>query len=130
VPLADDTSFLDVVWWMVIFFAFVIWVWLAITVFMDIFRRHDISGWVKAIWVIFIIVLPYLGVLVYLIAEHKGMAERNAEQISQAQQAFDQEVKRATGTDAAGQIEKAHGLLEKGAISQQEFDRLKTKALS
>ncbi len=129
-PLADSTSFLDVVWWMVIFFAFVIWVWLAITVFMDIFRRHDTSGLAKAAWVIFIIILPYFGVLVYLIAEHKGMAERNIDQMARAQQAFGDQVRQAAGTDSAGQIEKGHQLLEKGAISQQEFDSIKAKALA
>ena len=128
-PLAADTSFLDVVWWMLIFFAFVIWVWLAITVFMDIFRRHDTSGLAKVAWVVFIIIVPYLGVLIYLIAEHKGMAERNAKQMAQMQQTFDDQVRQAAGTDTAGQIEKGHQLLEKGAISQQEFDSIKAKVL-
>jgi len=128
--LASDTSFMDVVWWMVIFFAFVIWIWLAITVFSDIFRRHDTGGGAKALWVIFIIVIPYLGVLVYLIAEHKGMAERNTQQMADMKQAFDEEVRKAAGTDSAGQIEKAHALLEKNAISQAEFDQIKNKALS
>lgn len=76
--LAADYPFLDVFWTIVIFFAWVIWIWTAITVLMDVFRRHDIGGWGKAAWTVFIIVVPFLGVLVYLIAQHEGMSERSA----------------------------------------------------
>ena len=76
--LAADYPFLDVLWSILIFMAFILWIWLAITCFMDIFRRRDTGGFAKALWIIFIIVLPYLGVLVYLIANHTGMAERQA----------------------------------------------------
>ena len=79
--VAASYPFLDVLWSMVIFFAFIIWIWLLITVFADVFRRRDIGGGMKAIWIIFVILLPYLGVLVYLIAEHDGMASRNMEQM-------------------------------------------------
>jgi hypothetical protein len=130
-PLAADYPFLDVLWSTLIFMAFVLWIWLAITCFMDIFRRRDTSGWVKAIWIIFIIVLPYLGVLTYLIVNHDGMAERNTKDVEQAQTAFDERVRQAAGTrDSAEEIEKAHALLQSGAINQDEFERLKAKALS
>ena len=130
VPLAADYPFLNVLWSMLIFMAFVLWIWLAITCFMDIFRRRDTGGFVKALWVIFIIVLPYLGVLVYLIANHGGMAERQAKDVQQAEQAFDERVREAaTSAGPASEIEKARGLLDSGAITQEEFEQLKTKAL-
>ena len=128
--LAADYPFLEVFWSILVFMAFVLWIWLAITCFIDIFRRQDTSGFVKALWVIFIIVLPYLGVLVYLIANHTGMAERQAKDVQEAQQAFDERVREAAGSGGpAAEIEKARGLLESGAINQAEFDRLKAKAL-
>lgn len=134
-PLAADYPFLDVLWSMLIFMAFFLWIWLAITCFADIFRRRDTSGWVKAIWIIFIIVLPYLGVLVYLIANHNSIAERQVKDVEQAQEAFDARVREVAATQAATQdpaaeIEKAHGLLQSGAINQEEFERLKAKALA
>ena len=129
--LASSYPFLDVLWSMVIFFAFVIWIWLLITVFADIFRRHDTSGWAKALWIIFIIVVPYLGVLIYIIAEHKGMAERNIKQVQAQQAQMDQYVKSvAADADPAAQIAKGKELLDSGAITQAEFDDLKKKALS
>jgi len=127
---AADSPFLDVVWTMLIFFAWVIWFWLLITVFSDVFRRHDISGWGKTGWTIFVIVLPYLGVFIYLIAEHKGMADRNMQQAQAAQGQFDDYVKNVAASQGpAGEIEKAKALLDSGAISQTEFDSLKAKAL-
>jgi len=127
---AADYPFLDVVWTMLIFFAWVIWFWLLITVFSDVFRRHDISGWGKTGWTIFVIVLPYLGVFIYLIAEHKGMADRNMQQAQAAQGQFDDYVKNVAASQGpAGEIEKAKALLDSGAISQTEFDSLKAKAL-
>jgi type VI protein secretion system component VasK len=129
--LGTDYPFLDVMWTMLVFFAWVIWFWLLITVFGDLFRRRDISGWGKAGWIIFVIVLPYLGVLVYLIAQHQGMADRNMQQAQAAQSQFDDYVKDvATQSGPAGEIEKAKQLLDSGAISQAEFDSLKAKALS
>jgi Phospholipase_D-nuclease N-terminal/Short C-terminal domain len=128
--LAADYPFLDVLWSILIFMAFILWIWLAITCFMDIFRRRDTGGFAKALWIIFIIVLPYLGVLVYLIANHVGMAERQAKDVQEAQQAFDERVREAAASGGpASEIEKARGLLESGAINQEEFDRLKAKAL-
>jgi predicted membrane channel-forming protein YqfA (hemolysin III family) len=130
--LAADYPFLEVRWSMVVFFAFVIWVWLLITVFADIFRRHDLSGWGKAGWTVLLIVLPYLGVFIYLIAHSKGMAERRAEQASQAQAQFDGYVRSVAGDGggAAAEIERAKQLLDSGAISQDEFEAIKRKALS
>jgi hypothetical protein len=128
-PIAADYPFLDVLWTIVIFFCWVIWIWIAITVLMDVFRRTDIGGWHKAAWVVFVIVLPFLGVLVYLIAQHDGMRERSVKQVQAQQQAFDQYV-RDTAGGSAGEIAKAKELLDSGAITQEEFDRLKAKALS
>jgi hypothetical protein len=130
VVLASYT-FLDFFWDALVIFAWVIWFWLLITVFADLFRRHDLSGWTKAAWVVFVIVLPYLGVLVYLIAEHKGMAERNTQSTQVAQQQFDQYVQSvAAQSDPSEQIAKAKTLLDDGAITQAEFDRIKQKALA
>jgi hypothetical protein len=127
--LAADYPFLDVLWTMFIFFLFVIWIWILITVFADVFRRKDIGGGMKAIWIIFVIVLPYLGVLVYLIANHDGMADRNVQQIQKQQEATDAYIKSVAG-GAAAEIEKAKGLLDSGAITQAEFDAIKQKALA
>ena len=104
-------------------FVFIVWFWLLITVAADLFRRHDISGWIKAIWVIAWIVFPYLGVLAYLIFQGKGMAERN---VQQAQQARD-ELRRVVGFSAADEIEKLDRLKKAGLISDAEFTRLRAR---
>ena len=127
--LASDYPFLDILWTMFIFFLFIIWIWILITVFADIFRRRDIGGGSKALWIIFVIVLPYLGVLVYLIANHDGMADRNVQQMQKQQEATDAYIKSVAG-GAAVEIEKAKGLLDSGAITQAEFDSIKSKALA
>jgi ABC-type Fe3+ transport system permease subunit len=127
--LATDYPFLDILWTMFIFFLFIIWIWILITVFADIFRRKDIGGGTKALWIVFVILLPYLGVLVYLIANHDGMADRNVKQIQAQQEAADAYIKSVAG-GAAGEIEKAKGLLDSGAITQAEFDSIKSKALA
>jgi hypothetical protein len=127
--VAADYPFLDVLWTMILFFAWVAWIWIAITIFGDIFRRHDISGGAKAAWVVLIIVLPFLGVLIYLIAQHEGMRERSVKQVEAQQAAFDRYVRDAAGGSAA-EIAKAKELLDSGAISQAEFDAIKAKALS
>ncbi len=129
--LAADYPFLDILWTMFIFFLFVIWIWILITVFVDIFRRKDTSGFAKAAWIIFVILLPYLGVLIYLIANHDGMADRNLAHIQKQQQATDAYIQTVAGSGgAAGEIEKAKGLLDSGAITQAEFDAIKAKALA
>lgn len=131
VLLAADYPFLDVLWSMLIFVAFLLWIWLAVTCFVDIFRRHDMGGFVKALWVIVIIITPYFGVLFYLIFYHRGIAVRSARDQRQAEQAFDDRVREAAGTQGpATEIEKARGLLESGAIDEAEFERLKAKALA
>ena len=104
-------------------FIFVVWFWLLITVFADLFRRHDISGWIKAIWVIALIVFPYLAILAYLIFQSRGMAERN---VQQAQQARD-ELRRVVGFSAADEIEKLERLKKAGSISEAEFTRLRAR---
>ena len=127
--VAADYPFLDVLWTMILFFAWVAWIWIAITIFVDIFRRHDIGGFAKAAWVVFVIVLPFLGVLIYLIAQHDGMRERSVKQAQAQQAAFDQYVRETAGGSAA-EIAKAKELLNAGTISQAEFDAIKAKAVS
>ena len=129
--LAADYPFLDVMWTMLVFFLWVLWFWLLFTVFADIFRRRDISGMGKAGWIIFAILLPYLGVFIYLISQGHGMAERNVSQARAQQEHFDDYVRQTAGSGgAAAEIEKAKGLLDSGAISQAEFDAIKAKALA
>lgn len=127
---ASNYPFLDVFWTILIFFAWVAWIWIAITVLIDLFRRRDLSGWAKALWVVFVIVLPFLGVLVYLLVYHDGMAERNNKDAAASQAQFDDYVRRTAGTGgAAGEIEKAKQLLDSGTITQAEFDAIKARAL-
>lgn len=104
-------------------FVFIVWFWLLISVASDLFRRHDISGWGKAIWVIVLILVPYIGVLAYLIFQGRGMAERNFEE---AQRARD-ELRRVVGFSAADEIEKLNRLKSAGSISDAEFTRLRAK---
>jgi len=129
--LATDYPFLDVLWTLIIFFVWILWFWLLFTVFVDIFRRTDLSGWGKAGWLIFCIILPFLGVFVYLISQHEGMTQRNLATAKAQQQQFDSAVREAAGSGgAAGEIAKAKELLDSGAISQSEYDALKQKALA
>ena len=121
---------LDILWTMIEFFLFFVWIWLLIVIFMDIFRSHDLRGLVKAIWVIFIIVLPFLGVLVYLIARGGSMHERAATQMRQQQQAFDDYVRQTAGTTSSvDQLAKLADLKAKGTISDAEFESQKAKLL-
>jgi hypothetical protein len=126
---AADYPFMDVLWSMIIFFFWVIWIWIVVTVLIDIFRRNDISGWGKAAWVIFVVILPWLGVLIYLIAQHDGMRDRRIQEAQAQQQAFDSYVRDAAG-GSADEIARAKALLDNGTITQQEFDALKAKALA
>ena len=126
--IASDYPFLNILWTMIIFFAWVAWIWIVITVLIDIFRRHDIGGFAKAGWVVFVIILPFLGVLIYLIAEHDGMRERSLEHAKAQQASMDQYV-RDTAGGSATEIAKAKELLDSGAITQQEYDSIKAKAL-
>jgi uncharacterized membrane protein YcjF (UPF0283 family) len=127
--IASDYPFLDIVGTMLVLFAWVIWFWLLIAVFSDLFRRHDISGWGKAAWMLFVIVLPFLGVFVYLGFQGKHMAERSAKQAEAQKAAFDASVREAAG-GSAGEIAKAKELLDSGTISQAEFDQIKRRALA
>jgi hypothetical protein len=128
--LVANYNFASFLWDVLVIFAFVIWFWLLIAVFGDLFRRHDIGGWGKAAWIILVIVLPYLGVFIYLIAEHSGIAERNTQQVQAQQAATDQYVRSVSGSGGpAGEIATAKSLLDSGAITQAEYDALKTKAL-
>jgi hypothetical protein len=133
VILAADYPFLNILWSMILFFAWVIWIWIMIVILTDVFRRRDLSGWGKAGWIVFLIVLPFLGVLVYMIAQHDGMAQRSAD-AAQAQKAqFDDYVRNAAGSGgggAAAEIDKAKQLLDSGAITADEFAALKAKALA
>ena len=129
--LAADYPFLDVLWTMLIFFAWVIWFWILITVFADLFRRRDIGGGSKVLWVIFVIILPFLGVFIYLIANHEGMADRNVKQVEAAQAQSDAYIRSVAGSGGpTAEIERAKSLLDSGAITQAEFDSIKTKALA
>jgi hypothetical protein len=127
---ADYPSFGNVLWTMIVFFCWVAWIWLLVIILSDLFRR-DISGWAKAAWCIFLIFLPFLGALVYLIAEGKNMTQRRVTEAQVAQTEFDHYVRKvAADGGTAGEIERAKRLLDTGAINQEEFDTLKAKALS
>ena len=130
--LAADYPFLNILWSMIIFFAWVIWIWIMIVILTDVFRRRDTSGWGKAAWVVFLIVLPFLGVLVYLIVQHDGMAQRSADAAKAQKAQFDDYVRDAAGGGggAAAEIDKAKQLLDSGAITPDEFASLKAKALA
>ncbi len=129
--IASSYPFLGVLWSMLIFFAWVIFIWIAITVLIDVFRRHDLSGWGKAGWTIFVVLIPWIGVLVYLIANHDGMAERRVKETQASQAQFDDYVRKTAGTaGAADEIAKAKQLLDTGAIDQAEFNAIKAKALA
>jgi hypothetical protein len=132
--LADSSSsypLLNLVWTMIIFFAWIIWIWLLITIFADLFRRSDLSGWAKAGWVVVLLVLPFVGVLIYLIAQSRGMAERRQKDVQRAQSQFDDYVRSVSSPgQPAEQIAQGKQLLDSGAITPQEFEALKQKALA
>jgi hypothetical protein len=128
--LVADYSFWEILWWMLVFFAWVIWFWLLITVFADLFRRHDIGGGKKTLWIVFVILLPFVGVFGYLISQGRGMAERSGKQMAAAQAQQEAYIKSVAGSGgAADEIDKAKKLLDSGAITQAEFDAMKAKAL-
>jgi predicted PurR-regulated permease PerM len=130
--IAADYPFLDVFWSMLIFFLWIAWFFVLFRVIADIFRRHDIGGGGKTLWIIFVILLPFLGVFVYLIAEGSKMGERDVSQVRQSQEQFDDYVRSvsAGGGGSAAEIEKAKQLLDSGAITAQEFEQLKQRALA
>ena len=127
--IASDYPFLDILWTMIIFFAWVAWIWIVITVLADVFRRHDIGGWAEGRVGCLRDHRAVPGVLIYLIAQHDGMRERSLDQATAQQASMDQYV-RDTAGGSATEIAKAKELLDSGAISQQEYDSIKARALS
>jgi hypothetical protein len=128
---AADYPFLDVLWTMLIFFLWVMWFWLLIVIIGDVFRRRDIGGGKKTIWLIFILFVPFIGVLAYVLANSDGMAERNMERARSQRAQMDDYVRETAGSGgAAAEIDKAKQLLDSGAITQAEFDAIKAKALA
>ena len=123
-------SFGDVMWSMLVFFMWILWFWLLFTVFGDLFSRHDIGGWAKAGWSVFVIIAPFLGVFIYLIAEGKSMGERSLERAQGQQRQMDDYVRSVASSGTTDQIAKGKELLDSGAITQAEFDQLKAKALA
>ncbi len=128
--LGSDFGSGQVFWSMLWFFLFFIWIWILITVFADIFRSHDLSGWAKALWVIFVIVFPYLGVFVYLIARGNKMSEHAQEAVQAQDAAARQYIKEAAGGSPADELARLADLKDKGVIDDAEFQRLKAKAIS
>ena len=129
--LAADYPFLDVLWTMLIFFAWVIWFWILIAVFADLFRRKDIGGGSKVLWTIFVIIVPFLGVFIYLLVNHEGMADRSVREVQASQAQMDAHIQSVAGSGGpAAEIERAKALLDSGAIDQAEFDAIKKKALA
>ena len=129
--LAADYPFMDIFWTMVIFFCWVAWIWTLVIVLSDVFSRDDLSGWGKAGWTVFMLVLPFLGVLIYLIAHGSELGERR---MGRAEAAYDRHERShaapAAGSGAAGQIADGKRLLDSGAITEAEFEQLKAKALA
>jgi hypothetical protein len=118
-------------WTMLVFFVWILWFFLLFEIIFDVFRRHDLSGWGKTGWLIFVIILPFLGVFVYVITQSQGMTERKLERINAQQAQMDSYVRQTAGSGgAAAEIEKGKALLDSGAITQAEFDSLKQKALA
>ena len=129
--IAADYPFLDVFWSMIVFFTWVIWIWMMIVILTDVFRRHDIGGWTKAAWTVFLIVLPFLGALVYLIRQHDAMAHRQVHEVETQRAALDDHIRTVAASDGpATEIANAKQLLDSGAIDQSEFEQLKHRALA
>jgi hypothetical protein len=131
--LADGYPFLSVMWSIFVFFAWILWIWLLIYVYMDIFRRDDIGGWGKTLWVVFTLIVPFIGVFTYLIVEGRAMGDRRTAEAQQAKQDMDNYVRSVASNGAsssADQIERANKLLNSGAITPDEYQTLKQKALA
>jgi ABC-type multidrug transport system fused ATPase/permease subunit len=133
-PLADSSyPLLNIFWSMFVFFLWIIWIWILITVFIDIFRSHDLSGGAKALWFLFVLFIPLIGVLVYLIARGGKMHEHAVRQAQQQDQEFRQYVQQAaasTPASTADQLSKLADLRDRGVISAEEFEREKAKVLA
>jgi len=131
ISAADGYPLLDLFWTFVWFFALMIYFWLIITVFADLFRRRDLSGWAKAGWVVFVLVLPLLGTLCYLISQGRSMADRDTRQAREVKQHTDEYIRSVVSPSYKGVEEIARGkeLLDQGAISPEEFEQLKRRVL-
>jgi hypothetical protein len=123
-------SFWDWIWLTLWIFALIILIWIIIAIITDLFRNHESSGWVKALWIIFLIIAPWLAALIYLIVEHKGMAERSMKAADKMEKQQAQYIQSVAGTSPAEQIKHAKDLLDAGTITQAEYDQLKSKALA
>jgi|SRR4051812_7662405 len=128
--LATDYPFLDIVGTMLVFFFWVMWFWCLILVLSDVFRRKDLSGWAKAGWATLMVFIPWLGVLVYLIAHGKDMGERRLDDMADQQARFDAHIRQVATSDSTAEIARAKELLDSGAIDASEYDILKRKALA
>ncbi|MFE5487355.1 SHOCT domain-containing protein [Streptomyces sp. NPDC056527] len=130
----DDYPLLNVFWTMLWFFIWIMWLFLLFKVITDIFRDHDMNGWAKAGWLILCIVLPYLGVLIYVIARGKSMTQRDLKQAKESEAAFQSYIRKAAGTTSGGghadELARLAELKEKGAITNEEFEKAKAKVLS
>jgi type VI protein secretion system component VasK len=131
ISAADNYPLVDLLWTFVLFFALMVYFWLLITVFADLFRRHDVSGWAKAAWIVFVLVVPLIGALCYLISQGRAMADRDTRQARQAKQQTDEYIRSVVSPSYRGVDEIARGkeLLDKGAISQEEFEQIKRRVL-
>jgi len=128
--LLESYPFLSVMWTLLVIFAWMIWFYMLITIFADLFRR-DISGWAKAAWVVFMIVLPFLGVLIYLITQGKGMTQRDLQRAQASKAELDQYVRSVSATTSpASQIETAKHLLDSGSITPSEFEEIKRRTIA
>ena len=126
----DDYGFLDLVWTLLIIYFLFFVLMILFTIVVDIFRSRDLGGWAKAGWIILLVILPLIGALIYLIARHDGMAERQAAHQKAQKEQFDSYVRETAASTPADEIARAKGLLDSGAITQEEYDALKGKALS
>jgi hypothetical protein len=129
-PLAADYPLLNIIWTMLVFFGLFLWIALIFRAFIDLYGRHDVSGWGKAGWTILIIVIPLIGVCIYFLVDGKGIAEREMAKAQKQQGEFSDYVRNVAGSGSADDIAKAKELLDSGAIDADEFARLKAKALA
>jgi hypothetical protein len=131
ITAADDYPLVDLLWTFVLFFALLTYFWLLITALGDLFRRRDVSGWGKAAWTVFVIVLPLIGSLTYLITQGRAMADRDVQQAAAVKQRTDEHIRSVAAPDYRGVDEIARGkeLLDRGAITQEEFEQLKRRVL-
>ncbi|MBS1860759.1 MAG: SHOCT domain-containing protein [Actinobacteria bacterium] len=128
-PLAD-ISFGELLLVVVEIFLFVVWIWILFTIITDLFRDHEMSGWAKALWILFLVFIPFLTGLIYLIARGSGMRDRAIKAQTDAKKHFDEYVREQAHASPADELHKLNELREKGALSQEEFDQAKAKLLA